>query len=213
MTTAVAEGPPTEGQRTDSVRNEEVRGRAVGIVVCAVMGLAWAASTLGVLSVVVAVPVLTASVGVAVTLIAGAHRLRRTLAAGPALASPSADFGNFRRRFNLIALAEFAAIAAAINGLSWLGYSQWIPAAICGVVGLHFLPLARLFRVGLYYATAAALCLAAGATMVLGAAGAPASLWRLLPGFGAALALWATGARLLVTTVTPRLPLAIQHER
>ena len=71
---------------------------------------------------------------------------------------------------------------------------------ICAVVGLHFVALARLFSLQLYYATAMALCLVAVITMILGATGSPASLWQLVRGFGAALALWATSARLLVAT-------------
>jgi len=162
------------------------------------MGFTWAASALAALGVRVAVPAMTASMAIAALLVLGARRLQPANAAVPASASSGVDLSNVRRRFNLIVLAEFAAIAAAVNVLSRLGHSRWIPAVVCAAVGLHFLPLARLFGVGLYYATAATLCLTAGATMVLGAIGAPALLCRIIPGFGAALALWATGAWLLV---------------
>ena len=70
---------------------------------------------------------------------------------------------------------------------------------VCAVVGLHFLPLAGLFGVPLYCVTGAALCLVAIATMTLGAVGAPTSLWQLVPGLGAAVALWTTGIGLLIT--------------
>lgn len=199
MTTVAA----PEAERTGGLAHAELRGRSAGVVVCAVMGFVWAASALGVLPVPAAVPGLTASLVIAATLLLGARRLRRSAATLPAASPPGHDAGNVRRRFNLVVLAEFVGIAAAINVLSRIGHSEWIAASVCAAVGLHFIPLARLFRVPIYNSTAAALCLAAGATFVLGAAGAPASVWQLVPGFGAALALWVTGARLLVTTVTP----------
>jgi hypothetical protein len=68
---------------------------------------------------------------------------------------------------------------------------------ICAAVGLHFIPLARLFDVPLYYITGAVMCLVAATTMALGSTGSPATLWHLLPGFGAALTIWATSAGLL----------------
>lgn len=206
MTTAAASGPPAESRQIDGMGKEELRGRSAGIFVCAVMGFTWAASAVGALTAAAAVPVLIASLVTSAVLLIGARRLRRSGSFLPASSSPGADRAKVRRRFNLVVLAEFLAIAVAINVLSRLGHSQWIPAVICAAVGLHFIPLARLFRVRLYDATAAALCLAAVATMALGAAGASESVWHLVPGLGAALALWATGARLLVTTVTPALP-------
>jgi len=168
------------------------------------MGLAWAGSGLGALSPVVAVPVAVVGVATFAALMTGARSLRRAATAMPASAPPGADTSTGRRRFTLVVAGECAAIAAAVNTFSRSGRSQWIPAVICAVVGLHFIPLARLFRVPLYYATAAALCLVAATTMILGVTGAPASLWQVLPGFGAALALWATSASALFAATAPR---------
>ncbi len=81
---------------------------------------------------------------------------------------------------------------------------EWLGPAIAIPVGLHFFGLARLFRVPLYNLTGAALCAVALATFlwiparvgVTGQlsfmAGAPAPLWRLVPGLAAALVLWMT---------------------
>ncbi len=69
------------------------------------------------------------------------------------------------------------------------------------IVGLHFLPLARLFRVTFYYAVGALLCLL-GLTALLFV---PATITLadremlgrlLLVGFGAAAILWTTGLTL-----------------
>lgn len=203
MTYPSATDAPVGARQTDGGRNEDLRGRSAGVGVCAVMGLTWAASARGVLSSGVAAAVLIAGVAIAGGLMAGARRLRRVDAALPVSGPPRADSGHVRRSFNLVVLGELAAIAAAVTILVRSGHQQWIPAVICGLVGVHFVPLARLFRVRLYYGTAVALCMVAAATLILGATGAPAPLWHLLPGFGAALALWATGAGLLVADLLP----------
>ncbi|HXR96561.1 MAG TPA: hypothetical protein VN709_01840 [Terriglobales bacterium] len=57
------------------------------------------------------------------------------------------------RQFSWIFLIEFGVIAAVANWLSSTGRQDWIVPAVGIVVGLHFLPLARLFRYTLYYWT------------------------------------------------------------
>ena len=169
----------------------------MGITVCAVMGLTWAGSASGALRAVVAVPLLAVAVACSAALLVGASRLRHAATALPDQASSGPDLTKSRRQFSMVMAGEVAAILVAASVLGRSDNAEWIPATICLVVGLHFIPLARLFRVPLYYATAVALCLVAATTMVLGAAGAPESLWRLLPGIGVALVLWVTGATLL----------------
>ena len=171
----------------------------MGIIVCAAMGLTWGGTALGALSTVVALPLLAVGVACSAVLAAGARRVRHAAAALPVPASPGPDLSQAWHQFNLVVAGEVAAIFVAVIVLGRSDHAEWIPATICLVVGLHLIPLARLFRVPLYYATAAALCLLAATTMVLGAAGAPEALWQLLPGFGVALVLWATGAMLLAT--------------
>lgn len=203
---------PIEAQRHKGMSSEELRGRSSGVMVGAVFGLVWVGSALPALGAVVAVPVLVASVAIFAVLMTGSRRLRVAATAVPASASPAggADLDKMPRRFTIVIVIEAVAIFATARILAESDHSQWIAAAVCMIVGLHFFPLARLFRFGLYHATAVTLLLVAGVTMLLGAAGTPPQLWQLLPGFGAALALWATGARLLLTsnnateTVRPR---------
>jgi len=164
------------------------------------MGLTWAGSALGSLSAVVAVPLLAVGVGCFVLLMVGARRLSSAAKASPAPPSSGPDLSQARHLFALVVAAEAAAIFAAVIILVRSDHADWIPATVCAAVGLHFVPLARLFRLPIYYATAAGLCLVAVTTMLLGAAGAAGSLWQLLPGFGAALVLWVTGARLLAAS-------------
>jgi hypothetical protein len=69
-------------------------------------------------------------------------------------------------------------------------FPQWVEA----VVGLHFLPLARLFRVPLFYATGVALVLAA-----LGSLLVPVSNPRAITALaGSSLSLWATAVMILL---------------
>lgn len=201
--TATATTQPSDAPQADGMGGDELLGRSKGVVVGAVMGSVWAGSAIGVLSSAAAVALATAGLAICVLLIAGARRLRLAAMAIPASVSSGADLGRVRSGFALVTLGEAAAVVAAINVLVRSGRPQWIPAVICAVVGLHFVPLARLFRVRVYYASAVGLCAMAVLTLVVGAVGAPAVLWRLVPGFGAALVLWATSARLLVTTPTP----------
>jgi len=193
--------PPPGAVQIDGMGRDELRGRATGVIVGAVMGLTWTGSALGGLDSVAVAPVLIAAVAIFAALMTGALRLRRAAVAASAPTPSEAGPEGVRRRFMLVTVGEGAAIAAAVGILGRSGRSEWMPAVICAVVGLHFIPLARLFDVPLYYATAVALWLVGATTMILGATGA-AALWQPLPGLGAAVALWATSLGLLVTTHT-----------
>ena len=50
-----------------------------------------------------------------------------------------------RHRYNVIVGVEFALIAAGALVLGKSGEPTWIPVWVCTVVGVHFLPLARVF--------------------------------------------------------------------
>jgi hypothetical protein len=176
-----------------------LRGRAQAIVVCAVMGFAWAMSASANQNSALALPVRVGSIVVAVVLLVGARRLRGVADQfGPTVRD--AGVSKSRSHFHLVIGAEIAAVALTVMILARTGHEQWIPAGICAVVGLHFLPLARTFSMPSYYATGAALCLVTVATVVAAALGAPASVWHLVPGLGAAICLWATGAAVVVAS-------------
>jgi len=65
------------------------------------------------------------------------------------------------RIFGLIFAAEGVLIFVAINVLNNFGLGEYGISAIAAIVGLHFLPLARLFRRPLYYAAGTAMITAA----------------------------------------------------
>lgn len=94
------------------------------------------------------------------------------------------------RRFNVINAAQWVAIFVVAGALSYLGRADYILPAIIAIVGLHFLPLGRLFAYPPHYLT--------GVAMV-----AWALIYSLMPGmgprstwgpFGAGALLWLSAA-------------------
>ena len=114
------------------------------------------------------------------TLIAFARRL-------PSHASDAA-----RRRVGRVvgwaSLGEFIAIALANVLLNATGHVGYVPCAIAGIVGVHFLPLAHFLRVPVYYAAGAALI-----TLAAASCGIDDDQTRMLTiRLGAAALLWIT---------------------
>ncbi len=84
--------------------------------------------------------------------------------------------------------AEGIGILVAINLVTWAGHREWQLAAFAGVVGLHFLPLARWLPLPSYYLSGFALvALAAGCALFL-----PASARDTAICAGSAMILWLT---------------------
>jgi hypothetical protein len=96
--------------------------------------------------------------------------------------------------FGVIFGVEGAAIGVCSALLARHGLGEWIAVAAAGIVGLHFLPLARVFGVGLYYWT--------GGLATLGALGgaliADAGVRDLFVGLMMAGVLWGTVGILLM---------------
>ncbi|MFY9646411.1 MAG: hypothetical protein WAK29_14620 [Terriglobales bacterium] len=94
------------------------------------------------------------------------------------------------RQFYLIFGAELAAIFIAVVALNLLHYPDFILCAIAVIVGVHFIPLARLFQSPFYYGTALAGC-------AIGLAGlfvSDAKQRQQVVGLSFGILLWATGA-------------------
>jgi hypothetical protein len=92
--------------------------------------------------------------------------------------------------FGIIFTLEGALIGLGAVLLSRNGLGVWIPSMAALVVGLHFLPLARLFGVPLYFWTGAG----AVAVVVFTAFLPEASTRLLLLGLGMGAVLWASAA-------------------
>jgi hypothetical protein len=98
--------------------------------------------------------------------------------------------------FGIIFGIEGLLIGLTAALLSHLGLSDWIPIAAAVIIGLHFLPFARLFEVPLYYWT--------GAFSILGPIACCAisdpALRTLYASLIMAAVLWLTSVLLLVKT-------------
>jgi hypothetical protein len=99
--------------------------------------------------------------------------------------------------FGIVFGAEAVLIALASTLLSTFRADHFIAPVVALIVGLHFLPLAGLFSVRMYYLTGALLCLLALIAIVallLGVQLADPSpdSWSLFVSVGAALTLWLT---------------------
>ena len=90
------------------------------------------------------------------------------------------------RLFNLVNFAQWAVIFLVASVFTQIGYTKWILPMVMLIVGLHFLPLARLFAYRPHYLTGAALILLAcvypivardGPASAVGALGAGLILW------------------------------------
>jgi hypothetical protein len=93
-------------------------------------------------------------------------------------------------QFALIVAVEAAAIIAVVNACVKTHHGRFIVPLILVIVGLHFLPLARLFKVPRYYVTGGLFCAISIVTMVSVPASARighALSWIVIPTVGCAL--------------------------
>ena len=102
--------------------------------------------------------------------------------------------------FGIIFGAEGLLIWLCATLLEHLGLGIWIPVVIAVIVGLHFLPLARVFEVPLYYWTGTLCILGAIASSAI-----PDAVARSLSvGFVMAAVLWLTAFWVLMRTYPVR---------
>jgi hypothetical protein len=180
------------GMRT-TAGNSRIRGDPVtmGLVVVATFGALWSIAPLFLLplsapALVVLVAVVVAA---AVAVLIVALRLRGA-ARGRTLRRVMPDAG---RKFNLVNVGQTVLIIGAVAALIRAGRPGLIPVVTCLVVGLHFLPLARIFDLSPFWLTGALLVAVAAAGGIGYTAGLADSTVLSIVGFGATAVLWTTG--------------------
>ena len=99
-----------------------------------------------------------------------------------------------RRRFGWISGLAGVAIFVVVLSLNLAHRPKAIPPVLAIIVGLHFFPLARLFRAPLYYATGALGCVIG----VIGLLISQSSLRNSFVGIAFGLLLWLTTAMVLM---------------
>ena len=145
------------------------------------------ALAISVLVVIGALAVLLGVFGVAMI-----RRIRRSPFV-PAASTP--DRGGIRRRFGMIVAAEVAAFVVVGRVCTTTHHWIWIVPLDLIVVGLHFLPLAKLFKVPRYYVTGALFCAIPMVTMLMVPSSAHAGYalsWIAMPAIGCGLVSLAT---------------------
>jgi hypothetical protein len=182
-----------------------LRGLAIGALVLTFFGAGWAiapALLLTTSSGATALALIVVAL-ITVALVVGCLALLRDAQRIPVDSSPKALARGraLGRRlgigFGVVFGSEALFIALASIILSANGLDDFIVPVIALIVGLHFLPLAWLFDVSIYYVTGALISLVAIITVLAiprtaTVNGAP--LWVIVPATGSAVVLWLTAA-------------------
>jgi hypothetical protein len=106
-----------------------------------------------------------------------------------------------RRMYAWVNVAQLAAIVAGSRSLALADQTEFIAALVCFVLGLHFLPLARVFRLPPYATMGWAQIVVAAAGALLAIGTGQHWLATAVPAWGAATTLLATGLAMLIGTV------------
>jgi hypothetical protein len=177
-----------------------VRGVASGVLFMAFFGTMWASIGIGGLQGWGGVWLPGTAVGIGVALLgAGFSLIRASRRLSDVVAETNDERG---RRTNIWFVSIFAAEGLLIGVASVICNAMnrldlFFPIMAC-IVGIHFFPLAALFRVKLYYLVGTLLCCLAGITLLVvpvsaTIAGHQISAQLVVIGFGAAVILWGVG--------------------
>lgn len=172
-----------------------VRGCVAGAAILTLFGSAWCivAFALWPAHPIWSIPAASAAT---LALLAGCVVRLRAVRNVPSSKDPVAAAKGKRigKLFGIVFGIECGLIWICATLLAHLGLSIWVPIAVAVIVGLHFLPLARVFEVPLYYWT--------GALCVLGVLGCSlirdAGTRLLCAGLIMAAVLWLTALLLLL---------------
>lgn len=172
-----------------------VRGSVAGAAILTIFGSAWCIVALALWP---AHPVWSIPAGTAATIVLLALCVIRIRALRniPKIDDPAAKAKGKRAGmyFGIVFAAESALIFLCATLMAHLGLDIWIPIAVAVIVGLHFIPLARVFNAPVYDWTGV-LCVFG----VLGCSLVPDSTIRLLcAGLTMATVLWLTAFFLLL---------------
>ena len=187
-------------QSSETITASALRGTASGVIFMAVFGTLWAyTGIMGLKGLGGPLLLITAlAIGIALIICGGVSLIRTTRVLTNQVSKE--DLSREKRRrvwFNVIFAAEGLAIAITIAISNVTRHTELIPVIIAIIVGVHFLPLASLFHVKLYYFTGALLCLLAIGTLLflpekISLGEHQIHTFMSVVGLGSALILWGT---------------------
>jgi hypothetical protein len=174
-------------------RPQAITGMAFGAMIMTMFGcmwLTWGLTAMNARSlwVVIAVALFATSLIVPGSRILQIGR-KASKAAGPLTPEMEQEQKRMGMMFGIIFGGEGLLIFAAVNVLNNLHLGEYVISAIAAIVGLHFLPLARLYRLPMYYAVGGIMTAAAAASLAL-----PASVRMSALAVTMSIIVWATCA-------------------
>jgi hypothetical protein len=160
-------------------------GRAIGAMFFSVFGAAWLVVwcllsfgfNLGILTLIAVVTIIIFFLSL--------QHFRKNRNAHAAEAN-SPENKKSSRIFNIINVSQWILVFIVANVLSNLKLQEWIIPSIIFIVGLHFLPLAVVFKYSRHYITGAAMILLAVIYPLVSSTGPKSSIGC----FGAGIILW-----------------------
>jgi hypothetical protein len=187
-----------------SIGRATVRGYAGGALFMTFFGAFWASFSAFVLGPWQRVLLLLVVGLISIALAGAAVRLLRQARHLPSSTSEEARArGKAQgRRFFLVFGVEFVSIFLAAYLLGIAGFDGFIPPVIALIVGLHFIPLAAVFGVRLYYPTGiliSSVAVVALVAMLFGVTLGGEFGWAVMVGMSTALILWVTALGVLRT--------------
>jgi hypothetical protein len=168
-----------------------LQGRAIGALICGVFGAIWMFEA--VYFGAVATPLwLTVVALLAVTFIAWpAAKLYSHSRRG--YSSEAENWASVSKAYWIIVTIEWVACIVGVNVLNDIGYGGLVPQFVGLVVGIHFVPLAKIFKAPIYNWTGAVMSIGVLASFAI-----PAGNVRNLAAYGiCGYSLWATAIVIL----------------
>jgi hypothetical protein len=170
----------------------QLKGRAIGALVCGVFGTVWMLQAVS-LGAITARAWFTAVAILAVIFIWSPLAQLYSLRRAPYASASGQSWSSISKAYWAIVVVEWVACTVAMNWLNYVHRLDLWPQFIGLIVGLHFLPLAKVFKAPIYCWTGAVMTLGVLASLAI-----PVGEVRNLVACGiSGLSLWATEAVIL----------------
>jgi hypothetical protein len=189
---------PEENAMMKPQSANQLQGRAIGSMILAGFGAIWLGLAFYAKEMLNAVTILYVVAGL-LMLLAGSRKLLQTAGRWPR----QPENPSHNRAFGWINALQWIAIFIVVQILTRLHLDAYTISAIAGIVGLHFFPLARLFKNRMHSVTGSAMVAWAAGTALF----APLQQMQGDAAMGAGAILWASAAiTLAISLLAARRP-------